>query len=599
MIKGISTRVGMLVLMILALAGSIPLVSPALAAPATRANATSTGPIRAVPLDFQRRAAQFIEDVRGSNLAPGWETARLGTRARPLYRPDLSGAAYYEFSVVALDPKTGLTVDAGYLILAAGGHDFPIAHWNYQGQSPTQRLEQRAAASGASGELKFYKLDSLAYAAEDSRGQMVATSTTKLTKVLGMTSSMLEQQDANAESIWTPNKQTASDDEIAGNTTAGGQLTTSGPTGSPLDLDTWGSWAELKSGYQASYGVLAEALRREASTDWQVEQMVAESGESLRKGTTRPLPLLAEQAQFQVSGSGAPYIQAKLVARTGLPSLYQITARTSAPDETLPFEVSIRYADGQAELLKFVIVPANTTQFSTPGPWTPWTTYEAGTDNDQRLYEQIESGTAPNTSDCYSGCGATAWSMLFGWADKQAALGNSYWAGRWGLYRQNGGTGADVVAPRYMDSGVRNMTWEIRNHVDTFCNPINDNGATSPWNMDDAWHYLDGRSGTRLEIHYNSLGLSQASLRNKAVAQLRDYGTPAIIGTGWLSHYPLAYRYTERSRSVWFCPNPSQPWLCHNNGEVQRMFYVNQGWGGDDNGWVGGSTWFAGAIFPN
>jgi hypothetical protein len=50
-------------------------------------------------------------------------------------------------------------------------------------------------------------------------------------------------------------------------------------------------------------------------------------------------------------------------------------------------------------------------------------------------------------SGCAVGCGPVAWAILFGWGDRQAAQGNAYWAGRNGLYRQNGGRGADAVAP--------------------------------------------------------------------------------------------------------------------------------------------------------
>jgi len=59
--------------------------------------------------------------------------------------------------------------------------------------------------------------------------------------------------------------------------------------------------------------------------------------------------------------------------------------------------------------------------------------------------------------------------MLFGWGDYQAAIGNPYWAPRNGLYRVNGGYGADAVAPLFRDAGVTNMTWEIRNRIGTFC----------------------------------------------------------------------------------------------------------------------------------
>jgi hypothetical protein len=147
---------------------------------------------------------------------------------------------------------------------------------------------------------------------------------------------------------------------------------------------------------------------------------------------------------------------------------------------------------------------------------------------DQRLYHQIAAGIPPNTSSCWSGCGATGWSMLFGWADFQAANGNSYWAPRWGLYRANSGTGMDAVAPRNQDAGVANMTWEIRNDIQTFC--ILGNGATWPWKMVDASNYLAGRTGTSLSTYYNVFGITQHSIRRRVADSIIDRGTPAVIG---------------------------------------------------------------------
>jgi hypothetical protein len=92
-----------------------------------------------------------------------------------------------------------------------------------------------------------------------------------------------------------------------------------------------------------------------------------------------------------------------------------------------------------------------------------WNYYWAGTGSAQPKYNQFTYGS------CAVGCGPVAWSMLFGWADRQAATGNAYWAPRTGIYRQNGGRGADAVAPTAQDAGVNNMIIEIHNDVHTFC----------------------------------------------------------------------------------------------------------------------------------
>ena len=215
-----------------------------------------------------------------------------------------------------------------------------------------------------------------------------------------------------------------------------------------------------------------------------------------------------------------------------------------------------------------------------------WTYYWAtGGHSAQPLYNQYSFG------GCQIGCGPVAWAILFGWADRQAANGNAYWSPRWGIYRTNGGTGADDVAPLSMTQGIRNVIQEIRGQVGTFC--IGNSGATFPWDMGGAQNYLSGRTGTDVSVHYNSVGWHEDSLRNNARNSIRDRNTPAIIGTGWLSHYPVAYGYAWQRRTVRKCFI-----FCWNETVYDRWFYVNQGWGGSGNGWVSASTWFSGEIYP-
>lgn len=539
-----------------------------------------------VPLSLRRKAAQQLEDLRFSNLAAGWEKAQIGEPVRPLYRPDVADVAYYEFPV---------TVDgrpAGFITLSTEGHDFPVAHWNSEGETPTQQLEAQVATDE---QLTFYKLDALTYVAENTRGELVASTDSRLIKVSGTSYAALDGSHELSETTWQP-APSSSDSSITPRSS--GSLVTSGPQSSSLRLDEWASWADLKSGYRQSYGVLAESLRRNASTDWAIDREVAESGEGLVEGSTYSLALLSmDIPEISISGDGAPYVQTELVKREGLSPLFNITAIGSKADVGLPLDVDIRYTDGQSEVVKFFVVPAPVTtqaagQPSLMSAWSPWTYYWAGTDSDQRLYNQIAAHTGPNTSGCWSGCGATSWAMLFGWADYQASIGNGAWAGRWGIYRQNGGYGADAVAPKYMDTGIQNISWELRNRIGTFC--AFGSGATAPWDMGQASGYLSGRSGIGLTTHYNVFGFSEDRLRDYAINSIKYRRTPAIIGTGWLSHYPLAYGYAQQSRVVRKC----FLWHCWDEVEYNRWFYVNQGWGGSGNGWVPASTWFAGEINP-
>ena len=117
-------------------------------------------------------------------------------------------------------------------------------------------------------------------------------------------------------------------------------------------------------------------------------------------------------------------------------------------------------------------------------------------------------------------------------------------------------------------------------------------GATAPWTMDEAGGYLSGRANMRLGTHYNAAGIPTATLRNYASSSIKDQDTPSIIGTGWLTHYPLAWGYAWRERFIRIAGN----WV---SVEVSRVFYVNQGWGGNSDGYIPAVTWFVGDIRPH
>jgi hypothetical protein len=217
-----------------------------------------------------------------------------------------------------------------------------------------------------------------------------------------------------------------------------------------------------------------------------------------------------------------------------------------------------------------------------------WTSYwTTGGGSAQPAYYQIQF------NGCAVGCGPTAWTMLFCWGDYQSAHGNAYWAPRNGLYRQNGGRGADAVAPLIQDAGVENVMRELNGEVHTFC--IFGSGATAPWDMPGAWSYLNGRTGTAARADWNSVGICQDWLRDRAIESIVNRHTPAVIGTGWLIHYPMAFGYAWQTRTV----RHSVLWWSWDETVTDRCFYVNEGWGGGGAGdWVDASTWFAGQIYP-
>ncbi len=568
----------------------------------------STMPIGDVPTAIYRRAAQHLEEMRGSDSAPGWERAILGEPVRLLFRPDdRQTPAYYEFPVVIPEK---ILLPAGFIILAANENDFPIPHWDFTGDPPTHILDVQS--DGAA--MLYFKLDTLSYVAEDGKGNVVATLGQVPPKIEGMQMEWLDKEQELTDTTWIPDENI--DDDKAAQTISG-TLVITGPTAPPIELKIsgWESWDELKDGYATSYAVLLEEQKREASEPWRAEKANLEYGIVLRENDIYDVAMLYVTPTVSLEGPGMAYITTQTVTPGApLPELFRITVANSVPYGFTPFTATITYGNDVKETVKFQIVKlhqvflplvlskhdgssstVSVAAFEGEGRyapnavsgWSAWTTYWAGTHGAQRLYGQMEASDPQNPSDCWSGCGATAWSMLFGWADNQAASGNAYWAGRWGLYRENGGYGANAVAPQYWDTGVKNMMWEIRQRIGTFC--AFGSGATAPWDMGGASGYLAGRTGTTLSTHYNVLGIHEGGLMVTARDSIVYRGTPSIIGTGWLNHYPLAYGYRWRQRQQCFI------WCWT---EYDHQFYVNQGWGGNGNGWISAGTWFAGLIRP-
>ncbi|MBM3461218.1 MAG: hypothetical protein FJX76_03860 [Armatimonadetes bacterium] len=83
--------------------------------------ATVSVPLEEVPIDAHRLAARCLEERRfEENVTPGWREAVLGREVYVFHRPDVQGAAYFEFPVQVGDRP------AGFILVSAGRHDFPI-----------------------------------------------------------------------------------------------------------------------------------------------------------------------------------------------------------------------------------------------------------------------------------------------------------------------------------------------------------------------------------------------------------------------------------------------------------------------------------------
>lgn len=581
-------------------------------------------PLANVPLGATRSALTKLAELNGSpeELA-SWVNPRVAA-VYPLYRMDITGPAYFEYAIESQSLLSTQYAPAGYIIVSNGQHDFPIAHWYDQGPSLVERLYSQARLAGKTA-TKFFKVDALYYVAEDAGGSQVATLGNVPLKLTGIqTQGRVAAASSLTEissSSWTPdyNGPDQTDTPTTGTTVVTG--TQGAPAG--VTVDTWADWNQLKTDYATTYAAHLAALASSARTEWAAIDNAARYGEVLRSGEVRDLMLAPiGTPSATLSGAGATLVQGQQQT-AGSAAIFRITVNTPLPAGETPLTVTIGYGPGISESLLFiltdlpvpattVIVPAAFTGRSisapvanaaqtaavpaavTNGKWSKTQYYNASTAADQRNYGQFTQADGPLGHNCLSGCGPTAWAMLIGWVDFRATDPNvATWQPRKLIYRKDGGrSSVDEVAPATMTDGVRNMVLEIRRAVNLFCNVFNDSGATKPWDMKGVTSYTTGRSAVKVTTDWNAAGIAQDALRDQVIDSIKNKQTPVVVGTGWLSHYPVAWRYSFRSRTVKNCGF----FGCSYNTEEERQFFVNQGWEGSDNSWVPASTWFSGRI---
>jgi hypothetical protein len=547
---------------------------------------------------LRQRAAQLVEDLRSVMPGGAWKDAAVSPAFRPLYRPDLDQVAYFEFEVRNYGgSKTGSP--AGFVVLSTSLHDYPVAHWSSDGRPPTYLLDERAAQKGRQTH-RYYKLTDLSYAAEDQGGELVAHLGDQPVRLSGMQQQWIYDPSPPIVTVTAEPVAGRDQDDSQVQPDAEYRVERTGPAPTVMfDIGGWSSWQQLKSGYAAAFKVPLEARRYAAAEDWEAEDLIAESGEGMAPGSSRRIAVLDKGATVGVTGPGAGQVQlSDLVAAGGMARVAEVRVANTAAS-SLPFEIEVKSLTGTTKVVKFFIVLPIPEVFTIPT--TYWRFEFAGGAADQCHYWQFDvdlawyevlSWFSDCDDTCLSGCGPTAWGMLFGWADRQAEANKPYWAARKGIYRKDGGKGANATAPKSMDKGVQNMIIEIRDQVNTFCADCA--GATAPWSMENVVDYLKGRTGTKLVTHYNLAGVTEDRLMKHARDSIAKRNTPAVIGTGWLTHYPLAYGYSVKQSVTKDCASCKLKTVEH-----AHAFQVNQGWQKKlylD--WVPADTWFAGEIFP-
>jgi hypothetical protein len=572
-----------------------------------------------------RIAANHVARTAESEAAPNWLMAHtaLGPVVRFLMRPDIDSPAYAEFEVLVDDRP------AGYIIVSTGEHDYPIPEWTSEGIRLTDQLLAQTPDIAT-----FYKIDALAYVGEGPKGEFAAWLGNMPPHIEGMSMDALDKPQMT-EISFTADDQEVGDPREVSEEDVPHTLNIVGENADLYELGDWESWDELKANYTKSYEVLLEGLRRNAAAEWEIMHSMESDGEGIpliRTGAEseglpliRPMivPLLDPATKVDL-GEAERYVAVETDLGSTFPHL-KLSGKTVGS-----FMISLNYPNGEKLALTFFTYDPATIGsldfgIASPGgnvrmrpelnplPSTNPVVYKAADGiNDLVDYTQFKVVVDDVFGgQCWTGCGATGWAMLFGWADRQADAGNPYWASRWGIYRKNGGTGTNAVAPKsifvqeispgvwQLHGGIVNITKELRSDIGTWCVlPFSDSGATWPARMADARFYLEKRTVTDLYVNRNDAGVSEAGLRDIVIAEIKNHSTPAVIGVGWLEHYPMAYAY----KYSWYVNSQNQV------VKYKHQFRVINGWGGikDADGnivssnikWISADTWFAGRIEP-
>ncbi len=334
-------------------------------------------PLAEVPLEVRRVAAQHLESLRQTDIMLGLGSARLGPTATPIYRPDVRGVAYYEFSIVAPEGRVFVSrgfplegegrrarrksaemaraTPVGFIVASTGPHDFPIAHWSLDRLPPSwqvlgdPRLDCEPRGGREVPVARLYKLDALSYAAENEAGELVGQAGQIPSLVSGLPHSLERYAGAVSTARAAPLKREADD---RGAEQARQELEVSGPEAAALERVETGEWKAFKERYADVFGPFLDQLRRRASRTWELEEAIRKWGEGILAGTEHPVALL-DEAVVELVGEGAKHVEARL--EDDPPRLLLRAAPGPFPKE-LEFHVLLRYRNGERERLPFFLV---------------------------------------------------------------------------------------------------------------------------------------------------------------------------------------------------------------------------------------------------
>lgn len=306
-----------------------------------------------IPLEIRRRVANKLESIRGTAMAPGGESSYLGKEVCPIYRPDIKDVAYWEFEIAGLkDVRSreheGKSSGLGFILVSTGKHDIPFPHWSLTNESPSRALEAKSKQGQVA---RVIKLDTLAYAAEDAKGNYLAHIGQFPLQIIGTEIDPLKYRGISTVTA-TP-KNLSKDDAAPPELT----IESTGEKVPKLKLSSWESLTAFKRGYAKAYKPFLKALAERALQPWETEDLITKFGEGIHEGQRLILPLL-QPGKVKITGEGARFVKLTLLDRQ--PPAVSLEALSSNEKKEANIQLQISYKDGTSESLPFFVVPAGT-----------------------------------------------------------------------------------------------------------------------------------------------------------------------------------------------------------------------------------------------
>jgi hypothetical protein len=527
----------------------------------------NAGFVTAIPLNNAPRQAveiarQFLADLttdgpdsEGGDSEENWTDAELGPVCYPIYDPAVDEGrtpAYIEFKIMRApqwpaspsptDPfgmsppdTSDNNCDFGHLLVSLTPGDFPVPSYAQSGATPVEMLLRKARTSGP---VKPVRYDDGLLIGEDAAGAIVGS--------IG-----------NVPFLIDPSILSIAGKEFEGFDDEEGVRDDEGPE---FPARGYESYPEFKADF-ATNTLYAELRRLRGAKAAKAWNAVLGIEPALIRVPVAERTTVLETRQIQSAEVADPQIATVTIPSTGI-GLWV----TGLQDGGTLLEVTD--ASGATESFLLLVgsgaSPGGALNAATSG-WTAWQTWYAGGWSDQRRYWQY--GNDPQMCpSAASGCGPTAWGMLFGWWDRKGSP----------RLMKNVNL-AD--APLGNEDSVLDCNRYVFGQVGPFC--VNGQAATMPWNMKLGRHWASHRgAGRSITWTWGVPYLSPGSVSK--VADSIKAGRPSILGLGFYWHYPLAYGYKVRQNKslgiVW---------------STQRYFKCNMGWGGESPEWRNAdSTWF-------